>query len=153
MKKLFLLLTFVFLIFAGCAEKEMTHEVNIDDFFAAVEPNFDTKAMAELPYENILRNLKIDAELIESARVMVPTGTNQDEFGVFIAAEGRGSELKDALNAYFATRQAAWMDEYLPEERSKIFEPEITAHGDHILYVMASSDRQRTAAKAFMDAM
>ncbi|MDR2606375.1 MAG: DUF4358 domain-containing protein [Oscillospiraceae bacterium] len=155
MKKLTLLLALALVItaLAGCAPKEGLGTGTIEDFYAAVEPMFDTKAMAELAYDNILRNLKIDAELVDSAKVMVPTGTNQDEFGIFIAAPGRGQDLETALNAYITRRQDAWMDEYLPEERPKIFDAEVIAHGDHILYVMATSDRRRAASKAFMDAM
>jgi hypothetical protein len=155
MKKISLLLAIALVItmVVGCASKEEMHMVTVEGFTVAVEPLFDTKAMAELDYDNIIRNLKINEELIDSAKVMVPTGTNQDEFGIFIAVPGRGKDLEDALNAYITRRQEAWMDEYLPEERPKIFDAEVTAHGDHILYVMASGDRRRAAAKAFMDAM
>ena len=82
-------------------------------------------------------------------------GTNVDEFGVFKAGTGSmdAAALKAAAEDYLQKRLAAWMDEYMPEEKPKLSGAEVRTQGDYVIYCILSDADRRAAFDAFEQAL
>ncbi|MDR0818720.1 MAG: DUF4358 domain-containing protein [Oscillospiraceae bacterium] len=124
-------------------------EPTIEELTTELDKVFDADAMHELDAERVERELGLSADAFTAYAMKVPTGTNMDEYGVFIAASGREQEVMNAVNAYIGSRQERWMDEYLPDERPKIFDAQAKSQGKYVIYVMAFEDNRSKAINAF----
>jgi hypothetical protein len=142
-----------FAAFAACSEKTEPGQpdVPVSAFTTEIDPLFDTAAMFSPDTDYMLQKLKLDDAAVLEFTMRLPTSTNLDEYGVFIAAPGREQDVENAVRKYCKTAADALMG-YLPDEEQKIVEAEITANGKYVLYVMAEADT-RTAAKSAFDAV
>jgi hypothetical protein len=146
------------LVLSGCNPKTDTpegsplspeNEPSAAGIAASLDTLFDTDAMFELDPARMLKELTLDDGAVAEFVMKVPTGTNQDEYGVFAAAPGREQDVVNAVNSYLTSRQDKWMDEYLPEERPKIFNAVSKSQGRFVMYVMAPEDVRVKAAETF----
>jgi hypothetical protein len=124
----------------------------IAELTAALDACFDAEGMHSLDESRVLDTLGLDATDLTGFVMKVPVGTNMDEYGVFIAADGKSQAVTNAVVAYITARQESWMDEYLPDERPKIFEAEMHSALNYVFYVMAFKDVRANATAAFQDA-
>ena len=94
-------------------------------------------------------------ELGEYAILLNVYGTNVDEFGVFKGGTGSmdAAALKAAAEDYLQKRLAAWMDEYMPEEKPKLTDAEVRTRGDYVMYCILSDADKRAAFDAFEQAL
>ncbi|MDR0935770.1 MAG: DUF4358 domain-containing protein [Oscillospiraceae bacterium] len=154
MKKIILFaLAAALIALAACSPKdtELTypeHDITIEQLEAAVDLYFDTSVMYKADDEYIGRTFDFPEGVCASALVKVPTGTNQDEYGVFIAERGKEKELFEALQAYREKRQEAWMDEYLPEEKHKVSDASVSSFDNYVYYVIAGTETREAVASA-----
>jgi hypothetical protein len=154
MKKILLFALMTALIaLAACSKDDATatytaRDITIEQLEAAVDPYFDTSVMYKADDEYISRTFDFPEGVCASALVKVPTGTNQDEYGVFIAEIGKEKELYNALLAYRDRRQAAWMDEYLPEEKHKVSDASVSSFDNYVYYVIGGPETRNSVASA-----
>ncbi len=135
------------LILASCAKPTKTP--TITELTAELDKYFDSSMMHSLDPDRTAGELNIETSAIDAFTMNVPISTNMDEYGVFIAASGHEAELTSAVNAYIKRRQDSWMNEYLPEERPKIFEAQTKSNGRYIIYVMSSEDTRNNVLSKF----
>jgi hypothetical protein len=137
------------LLLAGCAgEQPQQKEVSIADITAAVEAvlDFDPGGMHSADREYMLMLLEIDGEAIGDFVMKTPTGTNQNEYGLFIAAPEREKDVENAVNAYLQTRKEEWDEQYLPEEGFKIDAGRCGRDGRYVYYVIGGDNFDKIAA-------
>ena len=132
---LFVMLAFVLI---GCAEKLEAPIADIVDITESVENviGFDTDYMTRADRQYVFERISIDAEAITDYVMKLPTGMNQNEYGVFIAEKGHEKELEDAVLAYLDFRKEVWDEMYLPEEGFKIDNAEHGRQGRYIYYAI-----------------
>jgi len=124
----------------GCAEKPDAPIADIIDITKSVENviGFDTDYMTKADSEYIFERIDIDEEAITDYVMKLPTGINQNEYGVFIAEKGHEKELENAVLAYLDHRKEVWDEMYLPEEGFKIENAEHGRQGRYIYYTIGS---------------
>ena len=90
-------------------------------------------------------------EIGEHAVLINVYGANVDEYGVFKAGTMSVKELKELADDYLKKRLAAWMDEYMPEEKPKLTNAEVQTDGDYVMYCILSDADKDAAFKALAD--
>jgi hypothetical protein len=129
-------------LMAGCAATTPQKDVSIAELEKTVEAtiDFDTSAMHTADREYMLMLLEVDGEAISDFVMKIPTGTNQNEYGVFVAAPDRESEVEDAVNKYLQTRKEEWDVNYLAEEKFKIDSGRCGRIGPYVYYVIGGDN-------------
>ena len=98
--------------------------------------------------------MKVDAAQFGEYSMMINAyGANIDEYGIFKAGDMSAKDIEAAVNAYLELRKAAWMDEYMPEEKPKLTNAEVRVSGDYVMYCILSDDDKAAAFGAFEDAL
>ncbi|MBR1659073.1 MAG: DUF4358 domain-containing protein [Oscillospiraceae bacterium] len=92
-------------------------------------------------------------EIGEHAVLINVYGANVDEYGVFKAGSMSAKDLKALADDYLKKRLAAWMDEYMPEEKPKLTNAEVQTDGDYVMYCILSDADKDAAFKAFSDTL
>ena len=95
--------------------------------------------------------MKIDVSQYADYVVKVNSkGVNIDEYGIFKGADAAQTKaIEQAVEDYFALRQANWMPEYMPEEFPKLEAGLYKVVGNYVIYAILSEDDAEAAFKAF----
>jgi hypothetical protein len=152
MKKIIVIFTLAAIALSGCgrAESGVSTELSASDIADVIAPMFDTGAMVNLDEARMQRELSIDGALVSEYIMAVPSGTNQDEYGVLVAADTvAAGTISGAVSDYFERRRTSWMNEYLPEERGKLDSAEVRSFaGKYVVYVIADADKAAAVFEA-----
>jgi hypothetical protein len=137
-KKILILMLSLAVLINGCGQKQAAPVMDIADITKRVEEvlDFDTKGMYDVPESFMLEFLRADSGLFSDFVMKVPTGTNQNEYGVFIAAEKREAEAEEAVAAYLKSRKEDWDNQYLAEEGFKIDAGQSGREGRYVFFVI-----------------
>lgn len=138
MKRIMFVALLAAVALSGCAKKEAAPIAVIKDITERVEAvlEFDTKGMYNVPEDDMTGLLNVSGDLFTDFVMKIPTGTNQNEYGVFIAAEGREKEAEETVRSYLQSRKDAWDRQYLAEEGLKIDGGQCKAEGRYVYFVI-----------------
>jgi hypothetical protein len=139
---LVMLVLFAVLSPSGCSKKQAAQVEDIADVTERMEAilDFSVKGMYDVPKEFMLELLKVDDGMFTDFVMKIPTGTNQNEYGVFIAAEGREKEAEESVAAYLKARKEDWDRQYLAEEGIKIDQGQCGREGPYVYFVIGSDN-------------
>jgi len=143
-----LVLLSVLLCLCGCSQKQTAATVTIADITEKIESilDFDTRGMYDVPQDYMLELLQADSVLFTDFVMKIPTGTNQNEYGVFIAAEGYEKEAEDTISAYLQARKEAWDNQYLAEEGFKVDRGQCEREGRYVYFVIGIDNFEDVSA-------
>ena len=132
------------LCLCGCTQKQAAPLVDIAQVTERIEAilDFNTRGMYNVPEDYMMELLQIDEGLVSAFVMKIPTGTNQNEYGVFIAVEGQEKDAEEAVAAYLKSRKEDWDRQYLAEEGFKIDQGQWEREGPYIYYVIGSDNFQ-----------
>ena len=135
----------------GSAKKD----VPVSDISAKVSDAIGkTDSLVAVDSNYIRGYMKVDAAQFGEYSMMINAyGANIDEYGIFKAGDMSTKDIKTAVDAYLELRKAAWMDEYMPEEKPKLTNAEVRVSGDYVMYCILSDDDKAAAFGAFEDAL
>ena len=135
----------------GSAKKD----VSVSDISAKVSDAIGkTDSLVAVDSNYIRGYMKVDAAQFGEYSMMINAyGANIDEYGIFKAGDMSAKDIEAAVNAYLELRKAAWMDEYMPEEKPKLTNAEVRVSGDYVMYCILSDDDKAAAFGAFEDAL
>lgn len=153
MKRLLTMLVVLSAVFtlAACRNtNEPAPDVTTDEFAMILNQLFAVEGTINLNSERMLQKIAVSESDYEDYIMRVPRGTNQDEYGVFSAADKDSAQrIYKAVQEYFENRRAEWMDEYLQDERHKLDAADVKLIADkYIVYVIADKDTVITAFTA-----
>ena len=142
MKRIVFPMLLILMTLSGCSQKELAPITDIQEITDKTEAvlGFETKGMYNVPEDYMLELLDVKGELFTDFVMKIPTGTNQNEYGVFIAAIGHEKEAEDAVQAYLQSRKEEWDRQYLAEEGFKIDEGQCKREGRYIYFAIGSKD-------------
>ena len=144
----------LFSLLCACGDAAGTKDVAVSDLSAAV-----TKAIGKdgslSASDGMFLGLtkKSAAEIGDHAVLINVYGTNIDEIGIFKSGTMSAADLKALADDYLAKRAAAWMEEYMPEEKPKLTAAEVRTVGNYVMYCILSDADKTAAFKAFEDAL
>ncbi|MCL2121795.1 MAG: DUF4358 domain-containing protein [Clostridiales bacterium] len=143
-----LILLSVLLCLCGCSQKQAATIENIADITEKIESilDFDTRGMYDVPQDYMLELLQADSALFTDFVMKIPTGTNQNEYGVFIAAEGYEKEAEETISAYLQARKEAWDNQYLAEEGFKVDRGQSEREGRYVYFVIGIDNFEDVSA-------
>ena len=135
----------------GSAKKD----VPVSDISAKVSDAIGkTDSLVAVDSNYIRGYMKVDAAQFGEYSMMINAyGANIDEYGIFKAGDMSTKDIKTAVDAYLELRKAAWMDEYMPEEKPKLTNAEVRVSGDYVMYCILSDGDKAAAFGAFEDAL
>ncbi|MDR0858256.1 MAG: DUF4358 domain-containing protein [Oscillospiraceae bacterium] len=143
------LLTLALFTLSGCIRREKTAaDLTIEALESVFDGHFDLNTMHSADSEYIEHTLNLTPESYISGVMKVPTGTNQDEYGAFIAQPGNEGSVSAALTTYLGNRRGSWMDEYLPEEKHKLWDAIVITDGKYAYYVIADTETREAVKDA-----
>lgn len=151
---LLLVLVMTAALFTACGGSAKKN-VSVSELSAKVSETIGkTDSLVAVDSNYIRGYMKVDAAQFGEYSMMINAyGANIDEYGIFKAGDMSAKDIEAAVNAYLELRKAAWMDEYMPEEKPKLTNAEVRVSGDYVMYCILSDDDKAAAFGAFEDAL
>jgi hypothetical protein len=131
------------LLFSSCSSgSKIKSDVPMSELQSAVESaiDFDTASMHNADEKMMQLLTGLSEAVVEDYIMMLPTGTNQNEYGVFIAVEGSERAVSAAVADYLTERKANWEEQYLAEEKFKIDAGEYAVLGRYVYYIIGGRE-------------
>ncbi len=146
-----LLIVFTVCLLCSCGGDDSAKQPEMQDVATAVFNSIDTENMAQIPDGYVTNMMQIPLDGYASRNTIISTvGTNINEYGIFLGKDAeQAAELKAALEDYLEYREELWMDEYLPQEKSKLFDAEIWTEGNYVMYAILDEAEREAAHSAF----
>ena len=89
--------------------------------------------------------MQIDLTKVSKNAVYVDaSGSTIDEFGIFQAIDGDTAAVQKMVQEYLDGRLAAWMEEYMPEEKPKVQKASLQVKEGYVLYaILGEKDKEQ----------
>lgn len=141
----------MFCLVACSGGEEELKDVDMEIVKAALCDVALTEDMQELDETYISRMIKLESDdYVEGYAAISSVGINIDEFGVFKAKDtAQAAEIETTLKAYLDTRNAAWIDSYLPDQYPKLQNASVHTEGLYVCYFILGDDTSASALEAF----
>lgn len=136
---------------ACSGEEEEIKDVDMEVVKAALCDAALTEDMQELDETYISRMIKLESDdYVEGYAAISSVGINIDEFGVFKAKDAaQAAEIENTLKSYLDTRNAAWIDSYLPDQYPKLQSASVHTEGLYVCYFILDDATKTAALDAF----